>query len=442
MIAGLGKSGVGAMRLALSQDIKVFACEKKRASEWEKCGETIPPQVKVEFESNGFELLDEVTDVIVSPGISYKSDFVKRAINKKKNVMSEIEFASRYTTVPIIAVTGTNGKTTVTKLINEILRKDGKESIEAGNIGTSLSEVVSQNFKGDYIVCEISSFQLELISNLKPHISLLLNITPDHLDRYDSLDEYADTKMRIFENLSDEDFGIINADDSLIMTKLSKLRGQTFFFSRTQSKIKGAYVDSGEIVFRDLKFAENIMPIERIKMKGCHNLENALSAVSVSMIVDVKKEVVAEVLEKFLPPSHRMEEVANINNVLFINDSKATNIDALKRALEGIEEKVILIAGGRDKNGDFASITDEVKSSVRLIIAIGEAAGKIEKAFSDIVEVFRAKTLEEAVNKAYRIARPGEVVLLSPGCASFDMFDSYEHRGDEFKRCVRKLYEN
>lgn len=442
MIAGLGKSGVSAAKLALSRGMEVYACDRKRSSQWNVKGETIPSGVEAAFESDGFEFLNRTAGVVVSPGISFKSDFVEKALSEGKEVMSEIEFASRFVNVPLIAITGTNGKTTVTRLVTEMLCKDGMDAREAGNIGTPLSDIAINHFSGDFVVCEISSFQLELVSKFKPFVALVLNLTPDHLDRYSSLEEYMQTKARIFENQEAGDFAVINGDDALIRETIPNLKSEVFIYSRTKPQKNGAYVKDGKIIFSRNEKEMEIIPVSEIRMKGVHNFENALAGICCAMLAGAGEKSIAKVLSEFVPPLHRMEEVAKINDILFINDSKATNVDALKRALQSFTGKLVLIAGGRDKKGDFDSIRDDVASSVRIIIAIGEAGDKIEHSFSDVVQVVREKTLRDAVLNAYNIAVPGETVILSPGCASFDMFESFEHRGEEFKKYVKELYGN
>ncbi len=439
LIAGLGKSGISAAKLALSRGMEVFAFDGKKRADAEDSIGTLSGDIKISYESDGMELIDEVSKVVVSPGISFKGDFVKTARDRGKDVVSEIEFAANNLNIPVIAVTGTNGKTTVTKLIAAILREGGMNAVEAGNIGTPLSDIALGQRGVDFAVCEVSSFQLELIKRFKPFVSILLNVTPDHLNRYDSIEEYFGTKARIFENQDSGDFAVINADDPLIKENLPKLGGETFVYSRVNAVAKGAYVKLDSIFFRYGTQETEIIPLNEIKMKGAHNIENILAAVCCAMACKVNKESIAQVLGNFVPPAHRMEDAGEINGIRFINDSKATNVDALKRALESFSEKIVLIAGGRDKEGKFSILREEISAGVRLVIVIGEAGEKIENAFGDIVSVVKGETLKDAVALAFDNAEEGDVVLLSPGCASFDMFESFEHRGDEFKKYVREL---
>jgi len=443
LVAGLGRSGISASRLAYQKGMKVYACDRKKKSELESSLEAAFPEwLEVAAESDGLEFIDRIDTVVLSPGIPASCELVREAKKKGKKIIAEIEFASLFIDTPIIAVTGTNGKTTVTTLIGDILAEDGKNAPVAGNIGVALSDFAIQKFRGDFLVVELSSFQLELIESFRPSIAVILNVTPDHLDRYKSIDEYGKAKMNVFMNQQEKDVLVLNSDDEFTQSKIAPLKPRSFFFSKKEIDESGVFVKDGMIMFRNGKSAVPVFAVSEIRMMGVHNLENALASICCAFAAGVETDAIKRVLARFTPPPHRMEEVDTINGVKFINDSKATNVDAMKRALESFEKQVVLIAGGRDKKGDFKSLRHIVSEKVRILILIGEASQKLEDAFSGLVKMQRESTMESAVKSAFKCAGKGDVVILSPGCASFDMYRNFEERGDDFKNQVRALKGN
>lgn len=379
--------------------------------------------------------------IIVSPGVPHKNSLFKMAIENNAEIMGEMELASRFISTPIIAITGTNGKTTTTTLIGEILKDAGKDIFVGGNIGNPLIEYADDDSK-DLVVLEVSSFQLETIRHFHPYGAILLNITPDHLDRYDGMEDYAEAKMRIFENQESFDFAVTNNDDHWIKKYKYGILSELFFFSTKEEVKKGAFLKENEIVIRHpiLKNEEKIK-VEEIALKGLHNMENVMASVITALELGIDLETIKGTLKRFQGLHHRVEFVEEINGIKFYNDSKGTNVGATEKALAGFREKVILILGGRDKGGDYTFLSDEIKRIVKLIVAIGEAKDKIYDQLKDIVKVIKEESFEGAIKTSYQNAEKGEVVLLSPACSSFDMFSSYVERGNKFVEIVKKLKE-
>ncbi|MCX7965570.1 MAG: UDP-N-acetylmuramoyl-L-alanine--D-glutamate ligase, partial [Syntrophorhabdaceae bacterium] len=371
--------------------------------------------------------------IVLSPGVDSNMPIIKEAKEKGIMVIGEIELASYYVQEPIIAITGTNGKTTVTTLLGEIFRAQFGEIFVGGNIGNPLIDYVIGGKKTKFVIVEISSFQLETIHTFHPHISVLLNITEDHLDRYKSFNEYRDAKLRIFENQTQEDMAVINKRIDMDMP----IRPKKFYFSVDEVLDEGAFYKDGFMHVR-LEGKEYIYRRELSPLLGDHNTENLLSCLIVAHIAGIKKEVIEDVIAKFKGLPHRVEFVRDIEGVKFINDSKATNVDATKRALEGLKGRVILIAGGKDKGGSYKEIAPEMEK-LKAMILIGEAKERIEKELGGYTRIYKVNDLKEAVYKAYEIAEKHDIVLLSPMCSSFDMFSNYKERGNIFKDIVGSL---
>ncbi|MDC4224889.1 MAG: UDP-N-acetylmuramoyl-L-alanine--D-glutamate ligase [Candidatus Manganitrophus sp.] len=338
---------------------------------------------------------------------------------------------------PIIAITGTNGKSTTTTLVGEILKGWGWKVFVGGNLGTPLSEAVTGTW--DFIVAELSSFQLETIQTFRPRIAALLNVTPDHLDRYPDFQSYQAAKWRMFENQSEGDYAVLNQDDPAVMPPV--LKGSAVSFSRLAIPRRGIYLHwrEGEIVSNLWGEPEPIIRVEALKIKGSHNLENAMAAIAVTLLCGCSAEGVRQALMNFKGLPHRMEFVREVRGVKYINDSKGTNVGAVIKSLEGLTVPVILIAGGKDKESDFTPLRELVLKKVKRLILMGEAQEKIARSFSDHPAMERVGSMEQAVERAAAAARSGEIVLLSPGCASFDMFRDYRHRGEVFKQAVEGL---
>ncbi|CUS87683.1 UDP-N-acetylmuramoyl-L-alanine--D-glutamate ligase [Candidatus Kryptobacter tengchongensis] len=377
--------------------------------------------------------------MVISPGVPSNAPVVKRAIELGVKVWSEIEVASWFCRAPIVAVTGTNGKTTTTSLIGHIFKTAGFKTIVAGNIGTPFSDFALDATEDSVVVLEVSSFQLDHIESFKPKVAVLLNITPDHLDRYDSFGDYVISKFRIFKNQKEDDFAVYNYDDEIVQPYVEGLDVVKLPFSVVEKLPCGAFIEDDHIVLSYKNKKEKILEMRELKIRGIHNVYNSLAAALAARAMEVKDEIIRESLRSFEGVEHRLEFVREINGVKFINDSKATNVNSLWYALESFDEPIILIAGGRDKGNDYSKVYDLVKRKVKLIIAIGESREKIYNEFKNLTKVVKVDSMDEAVKKAYEEANPGDVVLLSPACASFDMFRDYEHRGEVFKKLVNEL---
>jgi UDP-N-acetylmuramoylalanine--D-glutamate ligase len=379
--------------------------------------------------------------VVMSPGVPLTEEPAVAARDGGIPLAGELELAYSFARAPFVAITGTNGKTTTTTLIGEICRKSGRDTLVGGNIGFPLVTEVESYGAGGIIVAEVSSFQLETTASFKPLVAAILNITPDHLDRHGDMDGYTEAKARIFANQDAGDYTILNYDDPLTAGLSEKSGGRTVFFSRRCELETGVFVKSGKVVANIDGHEDIICGIEDIGIPGAHNLENALAAVAAAKASGIGSDIIAQVLKEFKGVSHRLEFVAEINGVKYINDSKGTNPDASIKALEACNEPVVLIAGGKNKGSDFGAFAGVIKDRARALVVLGQSAGLIAEAARarGCENIQEASDFKEAVILAHRTARPGEVVLLSPACASWDMFKSFEERGDLFKEIVINL---
>jgi UDP-N-acetylmuramoylalanine--D-glutamate ligase len=386
--------------------------------------------------------------IVVSPGVPADLPMLAQARSMGEAVIGEIELAARFLPGPIVAITGSNGKTTTTTLTGEILTAGGIPTRVGGNIGTPAISLADRATRETAIVLEVSSFQLETIQTFRPKVAVVLNVTPDHLDRHRTFEAYVDAKARIFQNQRGDDFAVLNEDDPTCVTMAERTRAQVFWFSRQKEVKQGAWVREGSILFRDGRAEaktsqREIMLVSEIPLKGAHNLENALAAVCAGALMGCAPEKIRQAVREFKAVEHRLEFVATIRGVDYYNDSKATNVDATIKALESFPANIHLILGGKDKGSDYTVLNDLLRQRVKRVYTIGVAAGKIESQIgsskSGGVEVVHAETLENAVRKANAVAEPGDVVLLAPACASFDQFKNYEHRGQAFKEIVRGL---
>lgn len=386
-------------------------------------------------------LLDGTDYVVVSPGISIYSPLVTTAQARAIPVMSEIEVAYRLCQAPIIAITGTNGKTTTTTLTGEILKAAGQEVVVGGNIGLALSHEVRDISESGTVVAEISSFQLEGVIEFKPHIAAILNLTPDHIDRHGSLETYQEMKERVFANQTATDYCLLNYDDPGVRRMASRVPSQVVFFSRLSELPSGVFVKDEVITISWQGEMKAICPVADIKIKGAHNVENALAACGAAFFAGAKPGNMAKVLRNFPGVEHRIEPVATVSGVTYYNDSKATNPESSIKALEAFPGHIILIAGGRDKNTDLTEFMRLIKDKVEHLILLGEAKDRFNQAAVDIgVEsIHSVDDFASAVTLAHKLARQPQVVLLSPACASYDMFNNYEERGTVFKELVRRL---
>ena len=440
LVFGLGRSGVSAARLLCSKGAFVTVTDAKgREALKGSLSHLRGLEINIEVGGHRIESLLSADLIVLSPGVPPTIEPLKKAKDRGVRIICELELASRFVDAPIIGVTGTNGKSTTTILIGEILKKGGKDVFVGGNLGTPLCEAVFQKKRRDFVVSEVSSFQLEAIEEFRPHVGLLLNITPDHLDRYTSMKEYIEAKKRLFENQTKEDFAILNADDPYIAAMAARIRSKVFFFSRRRILSEGIYTKRDLIFSRVFDKEVEICHVDDLGIKGVHNLENALASIGVAAICEIDTHDICQVLKDFQGLEHRLELVEVINGVKYVNDSKGTNVGAVIKSLEGFSDPIILIAGGLDKGSYFTPLAGLVKKKVKTLILLGKARDKIYKALGDLTETVFAESMEEAVNKAYGIAKEGDVVLLSPACASFDMFKDYEDRGRVFKEAVRRL---
>jgi len=441
VILGAGESGVGSAILGIKQGFEVFVSDFGK----------IKDEFRTEMESRGIiyeeghhseELLLNADLVIKSPGIPEKAPVIKMLVGKNIPVISEIEFASRYTSAKMICITGSNGKTTTTMLTYEIFKRAGINVGLAGNIGKSLAWQVAEN-EFDYYVIELSSFQLDGMFQFKADIAVLMNITPDHLDRYNyQMQNYIDSKFRITQNQGENEVFVYFADDLVVELGLERKNIQSIKMPFTLGSRKngnGAWVSDGKIfvAFNEKKFE---MSIHDLALEGKHNTCNSMAAAIVGMVSDIKSDFIRECLSDFKGVEHRLEKCLTVHGVEFINDSKATNINSAWYALESMTRPVVWIVGGVDKGNDYSELESLVKSKVKSIICLGKDNSKIIESFSGIVsQIVETQSMEHAVKSAYFLSEPGDVVLLSPACASFDLFNNYEDRGRQFKDAVRNL---
>ena len=438
-IIGGGESGVGAALLGKKHGANVFVSDAGALKDnYRK--ELLNADIDFEESGHDFDRIVASKYVITSPGIPPNAPIFIVLDRAQANVLSEIEFASKFTRAKKICITGSNGKTTTTMLLHHIFKSAGLNVSFAGNIGKSLSRQVS-NTEPDYFIIELSSFQLDDLQDFKADISILLNITPDHLDRYNNeLNLYADSKLRITRNQTEDDWFIFNADDPIINDKISTLNlpMKVASFSIKTPQEHGGFTISEQLI---INIKEQLsMSIHDLALKGKHNTQNSLAAGIAARIVEIRKDIVRQSLEDFVNVEHRLEFVAKVNGVEFINDSKATNINSTWFALESMERPTVWIVGGVDKGNDYNELLPLVDEKVKAIICLGENNDKIKDVFASKVETLvEARTAVEAVAYAYRLARKEESVLLSPACASFDLFESYEDRGNQFKQAVRML---
>jgi UDP-N-acetylmuramoylalanine--D-glutamate ligase len=437
---GGAESGVGAAVLAQKQGYDVFVSDLGKIKDEYK---NILVEKKIDFEDgrHTYERIIDAAEIIKSPGIPDSAEVIKKIKEKNIPVISEIEFAFRFTKAKMICITGTNGKTTTTMLTYHILKKAGLKAGLAGNVGKSFAMQVAEN-NHDYYVLELSSFQLDDMQHFKADIAILLNITPDHLDRYDySLQKYIDSKFRIIQNQAPDDAFIFCADDQYIITELVKRNPgiQLYPFSITKEEGMTAFIKNNQINI-NLNKTLFSMSIHELALKGKHNLYNSMAAGIASRIIDISKEVVRESFADFENVEHRLEKVNTVHGIEFINDSKATNVNSAWYALESMEKPVILIMGGVDKGNDYSMLKNLIKEKVKAIVCLGLDNKKIHQAYADVVaDITDTSSAGEAVRVAYSKGKKGDVVLLSPACASFDLFKNYEDRGRQFKNAVRAL---
>jgi len=439
LVVGLGTSGFDACSLLEGAGAIVSATDNDDNAKIRRNRDLLRKRyIDVEIGGHTKEFLRDIGMVVASPGVRKEALPLKHAFSNNIPVIGELELGYQFCKGKIIAVTGTNGKSTVVTLLGDIFRKSGLKTVVCGNIGYSLSRAVQDADKDTICVTEVSSYQLERIIDFKPAISCILNITEDHLDRYRDLADYAKAKYKIFSNQKKGEAVVLNYDNPRLRNAKVPRGVKKLFYSK-KNKIEGLYLSKGTFVYNLENKQQRLFKLPEMALKGLHNIENILATVLIAHIQGVELKKIEKALIECKPLQHRLESIDTIDGVEFLDDSKATNIDATNRALESVFKPIVLIAGGRDKGGDYRLVQDKIKSKVKKIILIGESAPLIYKALKESVEVQRADTLEEATFRAFEAANSGEAVLLSPMCSSFDMFRDYTHRAEVFRKAVESL---
>jgi len=440
LVVGLGKSGVASALFLKKHGARVTVSDAKPEDQLRsEIPLLLDHGITVETGGHGDRTFRGQDLIVVSPGVPVDAPHLVQARALGEPVIGEIELAAQFLPGPIVAITGSNGKTTTTTLVGEILGAGGLPTVVGGNIGTPAISLFERATANTWAVLEVSSFQLETVQTFRPRIAVILNITPDHLDRHRTFEAYAGAKARIFENQQSDDFAVLNEDDPACVNLAKRVNAQLFWFSRQKEVQRGAWLSGGRILFRDAARQQEIMLVADIPLKGAHNVENALAGVCVGMLVGSSPERIREAIRNFKAVEHRLEFVARIRNVDYYNDSKATNVDATIKALESFPANIHLILGGKDKGSDYSVLNDLLRRRVKRVYTIGAAAAKIESQIKEAADIFHAETLEKAIRRAAQDAKPNDIVLLAPACASFDQFDSYEHRGKVFKDVVKSL---
>jgi UDP-N-acetylmuramoylalanine--D-glutamate ligase len=442
LVVGLGKSGLSAAMFLRAQGARVTVSDSRSAVALAK---EIPALLEagIMVESGGHGLLTFRRQdlIVVSPGVPLDTPEVKQVVAFGLTVIGELELASRYLLGEVVAITGSNGKTTTTTLVGKILSDAGVPTQVGGNIGLPVIDLVAKSTPETVNVLEVSSFQLETIEEFHPRIAVILNITPDHLDRHGSFEKYVAAKERIFERQGPGDALVLNGDDRVTQMSAARAKSEVFWFSGTKAVRRGAFVRDGVIVWVEKEggVTEPIMPVSEVHLKGAHNIENVLAAVCAARLAKVSAESIRASVATFTAVEHRLELVRKLNGVEFYNDSKATNVDATMKAVASFSKGIHLILGGKDKDSDYGTMAELLKERVKAVYTIGSAAEKIERQLHGVVKMVAAGTMQTAVTEAAKAAAVGDVVLLSPACSSFDQFENYEHRGRVFRQLVDEL---
>jgi UDP-N-acetylmuramoylalanine--D-glutamate ligase len=442
LVVGLGKSGLSAAMFLRSQGARVTVSDTRSAVALAK---EIPALLEagIMVESGGHGLLTFRRQdlIVVSPGVPMDTPEVKQVVVFGLPVIGELELASRYLQGQVVAITGSNGKTTTTTLVGKIFRDAGMPTLMGGNIGLPVIDLVAKSTPDTVNVLEVSSFQLETVEEFHPRIAVILNITPDHLDRHGSFERYVAAKERIFARQVPGDALVLNGDDRVVQMCASRAKSDVFWFSGTKAVRRGAFVRDGVIVWVEKEggVTEPVMPVSEVHLKGAHNIENVLAAVCAARLAMIPAESIRTSVAGFTAVEHRLEFVRALRGIEFYNDSKATNVDATMKAVASFAGGVHLILGGKDKDSDYSLMADLLKERVKIVYTIGSAAEKIERQLHGVVKMVSAETMQVAVAEAAKAAVAGDVVLLSPACSSFDQFENYEHRGRVFRDLVNEL---
>jgi len=439
LVVGLARTGLATVKFLKTKGSIVSTTEMRPKEEMKEAIQELEGMdIPMEWGGHRTETFLKPDLIVVSPGVDLSIEPIQKALKKGIRVISEIELAYHFIHIPIIAVTGTNGKTTTTLLIGEMLKEEGKRVGVGGNVGDPLILFADGGNRWEVLVVEISSFQLEAIEDFRPRFSVLLNITENHLDRYPRYEDYIEAKVRIFTNQNSGDVAVLNRDDPIVMKYGAKVKAKKVFFSLEERLEEGAFSSDQNILLR-LGKKEEDYSLVKTPLKGIHNVENMMAALTTARIFGCSKKAIEAVLGRFEGLEHRLEFVREIEGIRFYNDSKGTNVGSVVKSLQSFSEPIILIAGGKDKKGDLTPLGELIQSRVKRLILIGEAKERMGRELGGLTDMVMARNLEEAVTFAYQAAKRGEVVLLSPACSSFDMFKDYKERGKVFKEAVKHL---
>ena len=440
LVVGLGRSGVASALFLQSHGAKVTVSDSKPQDQLrQEIPVLLDHGIAVETGRHGERTFQNQDLIVVSPGVPVDAQPLAQARALGEQVIGEVELAAAFLTGPVVAITGSNGKTTTTTLVGEILAKAGFETLVGGNIGTPAISLVEKATPGTVTVLEVSSFQLETIHAFRPRVAVVLNVTPDHLDRHRTFEAYAAAKARVFENQQEQDFAVLNADDPTCVSMAASIKAQVFWFDRKREVDQGAFVRQGTVHLRREGREHEIMPVSEIPLKGAHNVENVLAAICTAELMGSPPDVIRSAVREFKAVEHRLQYVATVRGVEYYNDSKATNVDATIKALESFPGKIHLILGGKDKGSDYTVLNGLLRERVKYVYTIGAAAEKIQKHIAGATKIVSSGTLDNAVTQSTANAQTGDIVLLAPACASFDQFQNYEHRGSVFKELVLAL---
>ncbi len=441
LVVGIGKSGVAAAHFLRERGARVTVSDARPAGTIAELNQLLDAGITVETGSHGLLTFRRQDLIVVSPGVPQSVPELRQVRALGMRILGELELGTQFLQGEILAITGSNGKTTTTSLLGEILQASGRPTLVGGNIGLPVVEMVAASTPQTASVLEVSSFQLETIERFQPHIALVLNLTPDHLDRHGSFENYAAAKARITENQTAEDFLVLNAEDKPTQLIAAKTRAQIFWFSAQRQVKQGAFVHGETVFFRAAEGvqAEPVLPVAEILLAGAHNVENVLAAVCAARLAGVPAETIRRAVAAFKAVEHRLEFVRELDGVRYFNDSKATNVDATAKAIAAFPGGVHVILGGKDKDSDYTALATLVRERVQTVITIGSAAEKIGAQLTGAAPILSGGTLDQAVRLAHERAKAGDTVLLAPACASFDQFDNYEHRGRVFKELVGEM---
>jgi UDP-N-acetylmuramoylalanine--D-glutamate ligase len=441
LVVGIGKSGLAAARFLKAHGARVTVSDARPAKLIVELSELLDEGFMVEAGSHGLLTFRRQDLIVVSPGVPQSTPELKTVRAMGAHIIGELELGAQFLQGDIVAITGSNGKTTTTTLVGKIFADAGVPTLVGGNIGRPVTEMVAESTPQTVSVLEVSSFQLETVEEFHPRIAAVLNLTPDHLDRHGSFEVYAAAKARIFENQVAGDALVLNADDPAVQAFAAKAKSEVFWFSATKAVRRGAFVRDGVVVWVEKEggVTEPILPVSEIALQGAHNVENVLAAVCMARLATVPAESIRATVKSFAAVEHRLEFVREVAGVRYYNDSKATNVDATMKAVAAFAGGVHLILGGKDKDSDYTALAPLLRERVKTVITIGSAAQKIEHQLTGVMKIERAETLQRAVALAREISVAGDTVLLAPACASFDQFENYEHRGRVFKELVAAL---